>query len=367
MAEADRNEQSWIAAGLYDPDAADAADRYALLTWIASHDVPVDAMVEAMRVGQLGALVGDRALRGVPELTVGDVAERAGLPVEAVRRLRRAMGFSAAGEDERVFSVGELEMFRLFAAADAFFSRDELLHFVRVMASSLRRVAEAANEMFLRDVEAPIQHGPRDPVALAQANLAAVQLVDNLTSVFGTVFRAELHATALDSRRARTAACDYTTMPLTIGFVDLTGFTSRVADLSADELLGMVVAFETASLDLVSEHGGRLIKLIGDEVMFSTIEPQEACDIALGLLARAEKADIAARGGLAYGLVVTSGGDVYGTPVNLASRITDAAVPGEVLVDDAVRERGGSTTFEPAGRRQLKGFGEPVRLWSISR
>ena len=363
-------EAEWIDAGLLDPSAPNADARRQLLAWIESHGMSIAAMVDAASIGQLNSLVGDRTLRGAPELTVDDVAERTGLDVDAVQQLRRALGFPPAAPTDRVYSVSELEMFGLFAAADSFFSRDELLHFVRVMASSLRRIAEAANEMFLRDVEAPLHQlheRPRDELALAKANLAAVHLVDNVTSVFGPVFRAELHETALISRRARASACDYTTLPLTIGFVDLSGFTTRVAELPTEEVLRMVVAFETASLDLVSQYGGRLIKLIGDEVMFSTVEPQEACNIALGLLARAEKAGVTARGGLAYGSVVTSGGDVYGTPVNLASRITDAAVSGEVLVDDAVRERAADTTFEPAGRRQLKGFSEPVRLWSVSR
>ena len=63
--------------------------------------------------------------------------------------------------------------------------------------------------------------------------------------------------------------------------------------------------------------------------------------------------------------VITSGGDLYGEIVNLASRIVDIAVPGEILVNEAVTERADGLRFDPAGRRQLKGFAEPVRLWSL--
>ena len=74
---------------------------------------------------------------------------------------------------------------------------------------------------------------------------------------------------------------------------------------------------------------------------------------------------VTARAGLAHGPVVVSGGDVYGPVVSLASCITDVAVPSEVLVDAAVVQNTPQRQFEPAGRRQLKGFVTPVRLWSL--
>jgi len=132
-------------------------------------------------------------------------------------------------------------------------------------------------------------------------------------------------------------------------------------------LLRLVTRFEATAHDLVTAHGGRLVKLIGDEVMFATVDVASACAIARGLT---EAADVPARGGLAFGEVVTSGGDLYGPTVNLASRIADVAIAGEVLVNDAiVAELVGDDAyaFEPAGRRQLKGFAEPVRLWSLTR
>ena len=154
-------------------------------------------------------------------------------------------------------------------------------------------------------------------------------------------------------------------MPLTIGFVDLNGFTSRSASMSPTELLDLVMTFEAASVDLVADHGGRLVKLIGDEVMFTAVEPSEACAIAAGLVRQADRLAGGGRAGLAHGHVISSGGDVYGDIVNLAARIVDVAVPGEVLVNEAITARADGLPFEPAGRRQLKGFAEPVRLWSL--
>ena len=69
---------------------------------------------------------------------------------------------------------------------------------------------------------------------------------------------------------------------------------------------------------------------------------------------------------MAFGAVIASGGDLYGPIVNLASRIADIAVPGEVLVNQAIADSVPGRVFEPAGRRQLKGFNDPVRLWTLT-
>ena len=357
--------EQWQAAGLYDPADPCAVERLELLAWITSQGVGLDAMVAANADGQLISLVSDRTMRPAPTLTANDIAARTGLPLATVQQIRRATGFPSADPAARVFCEHEVQMFELFAAADAFFSRDELLHFIRVMASSFRRVAEAATEMFLRDVEAPLQEGRRDEVTLAKASLAGVQLVDNVTQIFGPLFRMHLQATTTNSRRA--GSDDYCSVRLAVGFVDLSGFTTRSAASSSEELLELVVGFESAAMDLVSGQGGRLVKLIGDEVMFTTVTAQEACAVARGLLAWAEENGVRARGGLAHGPVVTAGGDVYGSTVNLASRIADIAVPGEVLVDEGVTRAAPYMEFEPAGRRQLKGFSDPVRLWALDR
>jgi adenylate cyclase len=360
------NPDDWTAAGIYDPTAPDAANRLELFEWIASHGVSIDQMVAACNAGEITSVVGDLALRPGERITMVDVARATGLALDAVRDLSRAIGMPVLRDDEKFYAVDDLPMFELFAQAAAFFSRDELVHFSRVMGSSMRRVAEAAGEMFLRDVEAPLYEGrAATPLEMAKANYEGVQLARVATGVFEPMFRAHLEVSTQMMRRAREGLVGYATLPLTIGFVDLSGFTSQAGTLSPRQLLDLVMTFESASIELVSAHGGRLVKLIGDEVMFSTVDPAEACDIATGLVARAAEWANGARGGLAHGEVITSGGDLYGETVNMASRIVDIAVAGEVLANEAVTERATAHRFSPAGRRQLKGFAEPTRLWSL--
>lgn len=360
--------QDWEAAGLYDPAAPDASERLELLEWLAAHGIGTVDMLDAESRGQLNALAGDRALRPGPRLTVADVADAVGMTLDEVIAVQRATGMPPTDVDDAVYTEDDLPLFRLYADAATFFSREELIHFTRVMGTSMRRIAEAAGEMFLRDVEAPLHHPMQhaSQLELAKANLAGVELARGATGVFDPLFRAHLELSTRTVRRAREGQHhDYATLRLTVGFVDLNGFTARSGSLSPEALLELVMTFESAAIELVSTHDGRLIKLIGDEVMFTTVAPGEACTIAAALVARAESWASGGRGGIAHGRVITSGGDVYGEVVNLASRIVDVAVPGEVLVDEAVSSTATDHSFAPAGRRQLKGFVDPVRLWSL--
>jgi class 3 adenylate cyclase len=356
-----------MAAGLYDPAAAGADGRLALLRWMDERGVSLHEMVEAADRRQLTSLVSDLAMRPGPRVSVAQAAPLVGLSLAEVVDLRRACGFAVSSPDDPALTESDVEVLRLFGVAGRLFSTDELLHLARVMGSAMRRVAEAAGEMFLRDVEAPL-HAPDGnyvELEMAQASLGAIDLAHAATSAFGPLFLGHLEQATLTMRRAREGSIDYSTVPLSVGFVDLSGFTGRSSAATPRELLHLVVTFEATAVDLVTEHGGRLIKLIGDEVMYTAVEPAEACRIARGLVSAAGSWAAGARAGVAHGPVITSGGDVYGETVNLAARMVDIAVPGEVLVTGSVVAAAPDERVEPAGRRLLKGFAEPLRLWSL--
>ncbi len=150
---------------------------------------------------------------------------------------------------------------------------------------------------------------------------------------------------------------------LAIGFVDLVGYTALSQKLTSEELAQLVSEFETTAQEAVIARDGRLVKLIGDAVMFTAVDAEPAIDIALRLLeAFSERYEqILPRGGIAVGEVLTRGGDYYGPVVNLASRIADQAVPSEILVTNDVYLR-----VEFAGADLSKtlgpGPGRPVRV-----
>ncbi|MEQ1698837.1 MAG: adenylate/guanylate cyclase domain-containing protein [Ilumatobacteraceae bacterium] len=366
MDEAGEQIAAWIAAGLYDPAAANAADRLELLQWISAHGVSVEEMQAGCEAGQLSSVVGDLRLRPGPRYTLDEVSTLLGMDRELVGEVRRAAGFPTKDDERQGLTDDDLRMLEQFHLADAFFSREELLRLATVMGSSLRRVADAAGEMFLRDVEAPLKaHGTNIELEVAQANLAGIELARAATAVFAPMFLAHLGLSTRRTREALGNSNGYDTVPFAVGFVDLSGFTEHSGGLSPSQLRDLIVDFEGRANAIVGEHDGRIVKLIGDEVMFSTVSAAAACTIALALTSAAP-AGTRARGGLAFGQVIASGGDLYGPVVNLASRIADIAVAGEVLVTEAVVEGVPARSFEPAGRRQLKGFSEPVRLWSLT-
>ena len=148
-------------------------------------------------------------------------------------------------------------------------------------------------------------------------------------------------------------------------FADLVGFTPLSQRTSPAKLLELISQFEAQAFEVASGHGGRIVKHIGDEVMFVALDAGAGCAIARDITT-AYSEGIEPRGGVAFGDVITRHGDYYGTVVNLASRLAELAVPGEVLVNAATASSAGDPfEFRPAGRRLLKGFEQPVEVFSL--
>ncbi|HET6736266.1 adenylate/guanylate cyclase domain-containing protein [Mycobacterium sp.] len=169
---------------------------------------------------------------------------------------------------------------------------------------------------------------------------------------------AELHRLRPGSERTTT----------TIGFADLVDFTRLSRQLSDGELTALVSRFEERSGNVITAHGGRLIKSLGDEVLFVADAPRAAADIALHFVENVRRRNIPGiRVGLEYGPVITHGGDIYGDTVNLASRLTQVAQPNHILVGPqlaAVLAVLPEFDVESVGMTEVRGFGliEPAAL-----
>jgi adenylate cyclase len=156
---------------------------------------------------------------------------------------------------------------------------------------------------------------------------------------------------------------------LVVGFVDLVDFTRTSSGLDADEFGRVLGRFEALAWDAITEGGGRLIKLIGDEAMFVCPPTAGAAIAARKILSECGLDDLPpARAGLAAGPILIRGGDYFGPIVNLASRIVDAAPPDAIVVNDAYKalltEQGPELRVERLGSRELKGIGM-TRLWQL--
>jgi adenylate cyclase len=158
---------------------------------------------------------------------------------------------------------------------------------------------------------------------------------------------------------------------VSVGFCDLVGFTRLGEGVPATDL-GAIATRLAALAAEVAEPPVRLVKTIGDAVMFVAPEPAPLLDTALGLMEAAEREGEhfpALHAGAAHGPALRRWGDYYGGPVNLAARLTERARPASLITDSAVRERAGDAGFlwSEAGAKRLKGMTEPAAVWRCRR
>lgn len=267
-------------------------------------------------------------LGGDRRYTRRDVSERSGVPVDQARLMWRALGFADIGDDNVAFTDRDVEA--LVAVRElvgrGLIDETTQLAMTRAMGQSLARLAEwqvaALTDALSRDAD----------VSEGSAAAVAEDLVPLMEGLIGFVWRRHLAASA---NRALAHADESDAPQMAVGFADLVGFTSLTRQAGEDDLAVLVDRFEGIATDVVAEAGGRIIKTVGDEVMFAADDAATAAEIALQLLERVEAEDGVPdlRVGVACGTVLPRLGDVYGEPVNIASRLTSIARPGSVLVD----------------------------------
>jgi adenylate cyclase len=302
-----------------------------------------------------------QTLVGDPELTSREVAEAAGADLDQARRLWRALGFAPVPGDERIFSRSDVAMLRAVRALvqQGTAAPEVLMQLTRVIGQALSRVAEA-------QVAATASSGVAPDVVIAQTTA----LAPSIESFLAYAWRRHLLAALLHNSAAerREATGEH---GLTVGFADMVGFTPLSQQLSEGELAAVVDRFEALAYEHIPERGGRVVKMIGDEVMFAVDDGVVAAEIALALVEACgrEESLPEIRVGLAMGPTVSWEGDLYGPTVNLASRLVNIARPSTVLASEELGKLlEGSPAFQLRHLRalKLKGIGR-VGLWVLRR
>jgi adenylate cyclase len=358
--------EALVAAGLYDPAAPDASDRLELLRYLEASGASLTEMAEALPDGNLTSLAFDRRLR-VGDLSALDLATLTGTPIEEVLEAYRLLGVPVADRGQRTFTKEEARLLEVLAVGRSSLPEGMVEEVLRSIGTALTLIAESAVSAFVGSVEDLLEEGTQR--ARAEMTTATGELGLELGVLLGPLLRHHLWSAVLRQRAAMRTTVDRRESQVAIGFVDLVGFTATTARMDTAELLEFMQRFHRRTFDVVTAAGGRVVKHIGDEIMFAGADATTGCAIALDLLDAFRDADSLPRGGLAHGTVVARHGDYYGPVVNLAARLADVAVSGEVLADATLVT---TTTpdrfaFEPAGRRQLKGFPEPVAAVSVLR
>jgi adenylate cyclase len=189
-----------------------------------------------------------------------------------------------------------------------------------------------------------------------------------LEHVFALHLQQVLRSDALTQEQLRSGRLD-DTQEAVVAFADLVGFTELGESVPVEEL-GSVAGRLTQLAAEACRPPVRIVKLIGDAVMLVSPEPAPMLETALDLvdLAEADERFPPLRAGVACGQAVHRWGDWFGTPVNLASRLTTRARPSTVLVSADIREAvDGGFEFSDAGHKKLKGFSSPVRAYRARR
>jgi adenylate cyclase len=297
----------------------------------------------AARGGYLALLVLDReVLPGERKYSLIELAERGKTDPATARAIWRAIGFPDIPDDLPAFTEADVKTLRAFLETfrDPWvlgWSLDVALQQVRVVSSSMARAADAVTDDVARSFRAAREAGMSDE-ELADRIAPQVDF-DAIQELIGHLFRLQLRS-AFWRRLAGASPGGPGVVEGGVGFVDLVGYTALAEELEDEELATLLQRFGELAHDTVVASGGRIVKTIGDEVMFVTDTAMTAADIAVALTERTSTDDLLplTRAGVAAGALVLREGDYFGPVVNLASRLTEIARPGTVLAPAEVGE-----------------------------
>ncbi len=307
----------------------------------------------------------ERALLGAKRVfTRKEVADKAGIPIEVAEELWQQLGFPHAADDDVAFTKEDLKALQRTRELISLgiLTPESQAALVRTWGRSFARLAEwQVNLLAERAIE-----GEDPEERLSELMDAVLPRVEKLQAY---IWRRHLEGAASRLLSQFADEGPGTTSTMAVGFVDIVGYTGQSKTLTDSELVEWVEYFENEMTRTVVDLGGRVIKTIGDEVLFVTDDPVAAAEVALIVTERGEDDDDKfprVRAGIAYGEVVSRLGDVYGPQVNIAARLTSVARPGSVLVDrGAYEELSGPIAEDAIETAELPATDDSLRLSKI--
>ncbi len=350
-------------------DPAGADSLASLAEVLAGAGLGPEEIARARDEGTLALIALERLALGQQlRYDVAAAVALTGLSERDLRHMWRSLGFPEPEPGEPVFSDEDVRNFRAVAELlEAGAIQPEIAYsMTRVIGSSMAKVANAVVDTVNARAEGADDEGPPfdAPPPLVEGEL----VLSRFPAILEQVWRRHLQVAA---RRRLLRGEAEGAEGLVVGFADLVDFTALAQQASDEELAGVVDHFEHLTYDVIVGNGGRVVKMIGDEVMFVVEDPVAAAEIALGLADEsrdaAELTDV--RVGMALGPALEREGDVYGPTVNLASRATGIAYPGTVVVSAELKEALADHegyVFRSIRPRTLKNIGR-VTLWTLRR
>jgi adenylate cyclase len=344
--------------------------------------LPLEAIREALDAGELSFGWLDAPLydliAALSQRSFRDVAGETGIPLELLRVLREAIGFALPEPDDRM-REDELQVVPLIRIlVSRGFPPAVLERLLRVYGDALRRIAEVEADWWHTYVVLPSLASGMTDAEMHEATLAfGEETTPLLEQALLSMYHAHQEHTwtenligEIEDALDRTGLRSRLIKPPAICFLDITGYT-RLTEERGDEAAAELAARLTPLVQRPAErHGGKVVKWLGDGVMFHFRDPTDGVVAATEMVEAISAAGLPpAHVGIDSGPVVFQGGDYFGRTVNVAARILEQAGPGQILVSQEVVDRVGSDgiAFEPIGAVELKGVSEPVLLHAVTR
>lgn len=311
----------------------------------------------------------EQLLGEIPHLTVEDLANAVGGTVDDVNDFWTTMGFPDADPESPLFTHRDQGIYAKWTQLVADGSVD------RSTAQSLLRAhSHITDRLALWQVEAFVEDSVRrlrlDDTAARLVTLDQMrQYVDLLGETLVYSWQRQLHS-LLDrvdhevSQRGHESAKRRFPLNRSLGFVDMVSYTASSTILGG-KLVGLIQRFEDASRIAVTQAGGRVVKMIGDAVFFIADDLPTGLNVVTSLIERLNADDdiLPVRASFVRGDVFSRSGDVFGPPVNLASRLVDIAPVGRILTDPTTAaavsagKGGKGYAIETFPSTELRGFG----------
>ncbi len=322
------------------------------------------------------------------------------------------LGLTVAGPDVPVLSQADVDALSTWVALKVVVGEDGAQGMLRVLGAAMARLAEAESTAIRAGTPDIQMTHTRDELATAQAYRAVAEFVPRIGPLIDVVHRhhltgARTHFEGVLRDTSASVVCGIgfadlsgftvLTNALTpaqlsdllnefarthfegvlrdtsasvvcgIGFADLSGFTVLTNALTPAQLSDLLNEFAGTVSDVVLRDGGRVVKFIGDEVMWVSASPEQLARAAVDLVdhPRAREEGLQVRAGLAYGSVLAINGDYFGGPVNLAARLVAAASPNQILAGAALHDELPDWSADACGPLMLKGFDDPVPAFDL--
>ncbi|WP_344596734.1 adenylate/guanylate cyclase domain-containing protein [Actinomadura vinacea] len=295
-----------------------------------------------------------------------DAVRLAGVSRAFSGRVWRAFGYPSMPDGEVAYTEGDVAaLYRIRRLMDdGVLDEDGVIRLVRAFGQTMTRLAEWQVNLLSSTLSESPGEAP-DPGAVRTIVEIAEKHMEEFEPLVVHAWRRQLAAAgtrAIAASATRAPGSSATRPHITVGFADMVSFTQMSRELEELELARVVERFEETASDIVASCGGRLVKTLGDEVLFCADDPVVGGEIALTIAAavkdETEVPDV--RVGAAYGPVLPLMGDVFGTTVNLAARLTSLARPGSVVIDEELAgrlEARPDFTATPIVRRPVRGLG----------